>query len=155
MPVTNVNIVVLTGQDLLDLEKRFQKKIDKVNGCWLWLATINNSGYGQFSVDGKLYLAHRVSYELYKGPIPGELVVDHLCSVRHCVNPDHLEAISHLENVRRGNGDYLKYKTHCKKGHEFSTENTYICKNGKRHCRTCSRERMAERRKKELVNACD
>jgi hypothetical protein len=69
--------------------------------CWLWKRHINGTGYGMVR-DGKLRLAHRVYYERAKGPIPEGLTLDHLCRQRHCVNPDHLEAVTLKENIRRG-----------------------------------------------------
>lgn len=76
------------------------------SGCWLWIGPIKDTGYGRFSVrDGsawKTVIAHRYSYEAENGPIPEGLVIDHLCRMRCCVNPDHLEAITNEENIRRG-----------------------------------------------------
>ena len=111
------------------------------SGCWLWLGTTKPYGYGNFAYMGESWRAHRFSYEHFKGPITKGLEVDHLCRVRSCVNPDHLEAVTHLENVRRGRADYNKHKTHCPKGHPYNVENTRIYK-GWRKCRTCHREGM-------------
>jgi hypothetical protein len=86
--------------------------------------------------------AHRVSYELHKGPIPEGLVIDHLCRVRHCVNPDHLRAVTHAVNILAGVGRGALHarKTHCVNGHEFTAENTRLCEGGRRRrCRTCDR----------------
>lgn len=115
-------------------------------GCWLWTgATVR--GYGKLTRGGRgegHVLAHRLSYELLIGPIPDGLQIDHLCRVRNCVNPDHLEAVTQLENIRRApqvSGAY------CKHGHERTPENTYVRKDrpGYRHCRVCARE--AKRRR--------
>jgi hypothetical protein len=88
--------------------------------------------------------AHRVAYELFKGPIPAGMDLDHLCRVRCCCNPDHLEPVTRKENLRRGlNGQ----KTACYKGHPYTPENTYYRANtGKKQCRLCARE-MDRKRK--------
>lgn len=86
-----------------DIEARFWAKVDKTETCWLWTAAIRRrSGYGVFSHQARTMLAHRFAYELLVGPIPDGLVIDHLCRVRHCVNPDHLEPVTQRENLRRG-----------------------------------------------------
>lgn len=112
------------------------------NGCCLWTGPVDTHGYGRH---GKP-VAHRVIYELIVGPIPDGLELDHLCRVPRCVNPHHLEPVTHAENVRRGmagsvNGARLRAKTHCKRGHQFTSENTYVYPNGERECRTCARMR--------------
>jgi hypothetical protein len=87
-----------------DLQERFWSKVDKSgpNGCWLWTASARGaSGYGQFYWNGSMVGAHRVAYELCKGPVPDGLSIDHLCCVRLCVNPDHLEAVTCAENNLR------------------------------------------------------
>jgi hypothetical protein len=69
--------------------------------CWIWQRGLTRDGYGQTYVLSKAVRAHRLFYERFKGPVPRHLVVDHLCCVRSCVNPDHLEAVTHRENVIR------------------------------------------------------
>lgn len=87
--------------------QRFWEKVDKTATCWLWRGAINRNGYGNFlaggtRADGLRYQeAHIVSYELHRGPIPDGLELDHLCRVHHCVNPDHLEPVTHTVNMRR------------------------------------------------------
>lgn len=77
------------------------KFVDKTDDCWLWTGTINRKGYGQFKINYRYYVAHRVSFELAGGVIGDGLQVDHLCYVRHCVNPAHLEPVTPSENMRR------------------------------------------------------
>jgi hypothetical protein len=83
------------------------------------------------------YIAHRISYKEFIGPIPEGLVIDHKCRTRHCVNPDHLEPVTSLENTRRGNsGINMREKTHCPKGHNYSGTNN----RGQRKCNICMQE---------------
>lgn len=126
--------------------KRFWDKVQKTDGCWDWTAYKTKEGYGRIGINGRLYLAHRVSYEWVKGKIPEGLVIDHLCGNPSCVNPDHLESVTQKENTHRGKlVESLKKRssaqTHCKRGHEFTKENTYVCKRGIRNCRTCAKLR--------------
>jgi hypothetical protein len=85
---------------------RFWAKFHRApDGCWLWTATIDGTnGYARFAPHGRMIGAHRWSYETFVGAIPDGLVIDHLCRVRHCVNPLHLEAVTNAENIRRGSG---------------------------------------------------
>jgi len=113
------------------------------NGCWVWHRATDISGYGVYWDGEKQRKAHRHSYTMSKGPIPEGLQLDHLCRVRACVNPDHLEPVTGRENTLRG--DTLSAlnaaKTHCKRGHAFDEANTYHYR-GSRHCRTCRREQQ-------------
>ncbi len=134
-------------------EQRFWSKVNKTETCWLWMASSDHKGYGQFRLDGKNRKAHRVAYELLIGPIPDGLQIDHLCRVRHCVNPAHLEAVTCQENIRRGQtGAWGRATTHCPLGHPYDEANTYTW-HGMRNCRTCNREcaRRHYRRKKEAA----
>jgi hypothetical protein len=136
--------------------ERFWAKVDK-NGpvpsyaphlgpCWVWTAYIKPGGYGRLATGvGKNYVgAHVYSYELVKGAVPRGMVLDHLCRVPSCVNPDHLEVVTHADNIWRGYRAKLGVITHCRKGHPFTPENTYHrARSHKIDCRTCCRERMA------------
>lgn len=121
------------------LIKRFSQKIHKTDNCWIWLGCPTSWGYGQIREGNKYYKAHRLSYLIHKGEIPEGLVVDHLCSNRICVNPDHLEAVTQRTNVLRGIGltSQNAKKTECHIGHEFSSKNTYVDSKGHRHCKKC------------------
>lgn len=91
-----------TKQSRLNFRKRFLSKILKTPNCWIWKAYIGKNGYGEIGLgDRKLFLAHRISYELHKGKIPNGLHIDHLCFNRACVNPNHLEAVSQKVNNQR------------------------------------------------------
>lgn len=105
------------------------------DGCWIYTGTINNKGYG--TILGRA--AHRYFYEHLVGPIPKGLTIDHLCRVKACVNPTHLEPVTFSENTQRRPD---VNKTHCKHGHEMTPENTIIKRGGEnrtpiRNCRTC------------------
>lgn len=126
------------------LERFKSRYIPEPNsGCWLWTGTTMMNGYGVMSLGkrGKKMLAHRYSYEEYKGAIGDGLVLDHLCRVQCCVNPDHLEAVKQKVNVMRGIGIPVERKaqTHCVNGHEFTDSNTVV-RRGCRECRICVKE---------------
>ncbi len=119
--------------------KRFWSKVNKTSSCWLWTGLLRPDGYARFSVRGTPVYAHRFSAELNGLQLSPMLVLDHLCRVRNCVNPKHLEQTTQKENVRRGDaGRYNSDKTRCRNGHDFTPDNTYSI-NNHRACRTCLR----------------
>jgi hypothetical protein len=130
----------------------FEERVMRTDGCWLWTGSINVGGYGVVTVGGrsgkKLY-GHRIAYELFVGPVPDGMELDHLCRNRKCVRPDHLEAVTRQVNVVRGIGPSMLgaingAKTHCIRGHEFDEINTRIRPSGGRTCRACEKLRRVE-----------
>lgn len=135
-----------------DWELAFWAKVRETSdGCWLWTAGVDAGGYGQFGSrskgtrKGKTVRAHRIAYELVVGQIPEGLQLDHLCRVRRCVNPAHLEVVTLAENVRRG-GNAMKVT--CKHGHPIAGPgaDVYVDRHGRRHCRPCRARRLRELR---------
>lgn len=132
-----------TARPLLE---RFNEDYDILeNGCWEWRLS-RWRGYGQIGVPtgrsgSRTRQAHRVAYELFIGPIPEELTLDHLCRNKGCVNPEHLEPVTIGENVRRAldipRRNPQRDKTHCPAGHSYSGDNLRITKDGRRRCRKC------------------
>ena len=136
----------------IPVEKRFWARVQKTAGCWIWTgsAAVSRGGlrYGQISIGGrtdrKNHYVHVLSYRLHYGAdsIPDGHEIDHLCKNTLCVRPDHLEAVTHRENMRRGGSPagVNARKTHCPRDHEYTPENTRWYRN-KRKCKTCERER--------------
>lgn len=116
------------------------------SGCWLWQGAITSAGYGTTAVEGRTRGAHRVAYEAFVGPIPPGLQIDHLCRVRHCVNPDHLEPVTSLENTLRGALNV--YATgYCKSGHDVR-EVGLVPAGRHMRCKTCKRASATRAREK-------
>lgn len=124
-------------------------------GCWLWTGSLNEQGYGQVSYEGSMTHVHALLYKLLKGPVPEGKELDHFeCQVRRCANPDHVEPVTHAENVRRGKaGQANKAKTTCPRGHEYSSSNTYVYSDGRRECKTCNRTQRREGYWKKMEDA--
>jgi HNH endonuclease len=129
-------ITTTKTRDELFLDKIW---VDPFSGCWIWTAHITDFGYGQFWDGERLVGAHVYSYRRAKGPVPEGKDLDHLCRVRKCVCPDHLEPVTRQVNLLRGDTIPAKNaaKTHCDSGHEFTEENIYLAKNGSRCCKEC------------------
>lgn len=87
---------------LHDVQQRIAARvIASASGCWLWQGHLDRHGYGTICIDGRTSGAHRVAYAAWRGPIPVGLEIDHLCREPRCVNPEHLEPVTRLENMRR------------------------------------------------------
>ncbi len=134
------------------LPERIQAKIEPEpnSGCWLWNSARKASGHGQVHLGGKTRAAHRVVYELLVGPVPRGLELDHLCRTPECVNPDHLEPVTHAENM--GRGRLGKLYLVCKYGHAMTEENTYRFK-AQRRCRACLLARQRDVRRSGYYSA--
>lgn len=115
---------------------KFLSRVERTSTCWLWNGSINFYGYGTIFLSGKSVGAHRVAYELFRGSIPPNMQIDHLCYVKNCVFPDHLEVVTISENSRRMQAHYGRPKV-CRKGHPFDEINTCIRTNGRRFCKIC------------------
>ena len=151
------------------IHERFLKYVaQQPDGCWLWTGFQTGNGYGGFYVrslygrQGKVQ-AHRWAYTYYKGPIEPGKVIDHICQRKLCVNPDHLEVVTHSENLKRAHArkprgfpeqvarGVSKRKPvdqgyYCNSGlHEWTTENIWETKRGTRYCRPCKQARERER----------
>lgn len=133
---------------------RFMTHVAKAEpeDCWLWTGTKNHAGYGSFSVGRARRLgAHRWSYEHFVGAVPAGLELDHLCRVRHCVNPAHLEPVTRQENLRRGvRTEHMSMRTHCPRGHAYDEANTGWYK-ATRYCRACKVMQNRKQRAKVLA----
>lgn len=117
----------------------FWDRVDKRDdGCWLWLGPLTPKGYGRTYHKGRVQFVHRIAWSLSGRELADGLELDHLCRVRHCVNPDHLEPVTHRENTLRGDTVTARNaaKTHCVKGHRYTPDNTRMYR-GSRYCRTC------------------
>ncbi len=132
------------------IEERFWQRVlpEPNSGCWLWTGSISPNGYAVFWYRNKKnWTGHRYAYTSFKGPVPTGLDLDHKCRVRRCVNPDHLEPVTRLENLIRGDTKIGRSKRpHCPHGHEWNEKTTRINRDGSRHCRECFRLREAARR---------
>mgnify|MGYP001580768529 CR=1 FL=1 len=132
----------MTDKDSIRFESKF---IPEPNtGCWLWTDALTDKGYGKFWLIHRQYFSHVVSWERIYGRTPDGLELDHKCRMPACVNPQHLEPVTHRENILRGLRNIISInarKISCAQGHQFTSENTFINKHGHRQCRTCKRAR--------------
>lgn len=139
--------------------ERFWARVERglaTEDCWQWRGKLNDKGYGILWIRPKPAgptKAHRFAYELLIGPIPKGLEPDHRCRNRRCVNPDHLELVTHQVNLRRGEGGLIaairqRQKKHCAQGHAYDLINTYFTPDGRRECRICkqNRSQLSKRR---------
>ena len=134
--------------------------------CWIWTRGRFPNGYGQAWKHaqrtkptgryGRPIQAHRLVYEMYCGPVPGGMHLDHICRQRGCVNPAHLRVVTCRENVHAEQSKCLAAantaKTHCKRGHILEAENLYVYR-GSRHCKACRRDEKRVRRQRVALAA--
>lgn len=125
---------------------RLFARVEKTDSCWIWKGAITSHGYGILEINGRRFSAHRISFLLAGKVIPEGKQIDHLCRVRRCVNPDHMEAVTSRENTLRGL-PFRQRKTHCANGHEYTRETSYYLKKkpGSRMCRICIKLRNQSR----------
>lgn len=146
------------------IEDRVLDKFEAGDGCWRWKAASNHLGYGQIrsaqasGVRASIRMAHRVVYEMIRGPIPDGLELDHLCRNTSCVRPSHLEPVTHQENISRGDtrtNNALAARDVCKSGHPFDEKNTHMAigpSGPYRSCRSCKRIREQVRRDRQHID---
>ena len=116
------------------LDRLLARCVDR--GCWLFTGGVDGQGYPQVKAGKRVLIGHRLTYEEFIGPIPDGLTLDHLCEVKRCVNPWHMDPVPRGVNTNRFSGSNA-LKTHCRRNHEYTEENTYRS-GGKRRCRTCT-----------------
>lgn len=139
------------------LQRYWQSITFQTDGCWQWSGCIGRNGYGKLGHRGRTLLAHRLSYRIHVGSIPDGLELDHLCRNRWCVNPDHLEAVTHSVNVQRGNGPESARRrsanaTHCRNGHQITADSFFVLARTRagrptteRVCKACLAKRQVQR----------
>lgn len=144
-------------------ERLMAQRAIQPNGCWHFTGALLRSGYGRLYWQGRSQGTHRISYQLYVGPIPPGMTVNHkchdddsgcpagLCPHRRCFNPAHLEVVTHKKNLDNGKSCAAvnAAKTHCDSGHEFTLANTYIRADGCRTCRKCQAAAQDRYRKRQ------
>jgi hypothetical protein len=118
-------------------ETRLMTRVEVTDlGCWTWTGPLAPNGYGQINAWNKRWLVHRLAHTVMVGTIPDGYQVDHLCRVRNCINPEHLEAVTQAENLRRQGAAVEK----CPRGHAYTDSNTYRAPSSpsSRRCRICA-----------------
>jgi hypothetical protein len=129
------------------VEERFWSKVAKFESCWIWNGAKDETGHGRLKINCIQVSAHRVSYEWKHGSIPDGMDAHHKCFNPACVNPDHLQILTHSQHISL----HRPFKTHCKRGHEFTPDNLYNSKSGKKKCIKCSKINGIIRRDKRRV----
>jgi hypothetical protein len=120
---------------------RFKSKVvvSGDTGCWIWIGHVDRNGYGRFALNGRMRWAHICSYCLFVGDVPNGTELDHVCKTKRCVNPLHLEPVTHrvnMERADRGATVIHRQKTHCPQGHPYSGDNL-VTWGRYRYCRIC------------------
>lgn len=132
------------AQRFLEKYVILESKVFPDEPCWHWTAA-KGRNYAVISFEGKLKVAHKLAYELINGKVPTGFELDHVCKNSLCVNPLHLEAVTHSENCKRGSQSQVNKNrgaeiTHCPAGHAYAGENLYIKPNGRRECKACVKD---------------
>lgn len=137
-------------------------KVKRKNECWEWQSSISPQGYGKFSIDNYPYSAHVISYKYFNNDHDKNLVIDHICMNKKCVNPNHLRQVNYfISNTENTNGfAYINSKKKsCKNGHKFTNENTIIRKNKSgrayRKCKKCRTIENKRAKAREAIKADD
>jgi hypothetical protein len=138
---------------------RFMRRVRVTATCWLWTRRLDRLGYARTTIAGPRAGAHEASYRLFIGDIADGLEIDHLCRVRNCVRPDHLEAVTHQENMRRSrrrHANVTPRKPFCINGHAYTLDNTYWRESdGSYYCRECRKIENAQHRVNRRVRAAN
>ena len=128
------------------LERFWQKVAHEPNtGCYLWYGGADRFGYGRAWDGKKVVLAHRLAYELTRGPIQDGLELDHLCRIPACVNPDHLEAVTHRVNMTRSPAVWLRRQRVCSRGHTLTDHTKVYWEGTRRRCKACAKDKARKR----------
>jgi hypothetical protein len=131
----------LTEEEITKYRDRLLSKTKIVDGCIEFTGSVQTGGYGQMGIKGRPYLTHKLAYEWLIGEVPSGLELDHICRNKKCLNTEHLEPVTHSENlIRRGlKGKKINKpeRTHCRRGHRLTVENIYMRKNGVKQCQIC------------------
>ena len=147
------------GRPRTDPLSRFEKLYitEPNSGCWIWMGAIHSQGYGLFRFDPtkRSMFAHRIAYQLFVSDIPKPLQIDHLCRNRFCVNPKHMELVTLVENVLRGESPPAQKarQTHCQSGHRLGGDNAYRSQSHGRRCRECYNSWRRNRKQLRRENA--
>lgn len=134
----------------LSIDERFWSRLmESESGCWEWQEYVDEKGYGRFWDGARTIRAHQYAFAALVGDVPDGLELDHLCKNRRCANPYHLDPVTHEVNMARSDNIMLAFsdQTHCLRGHEFTTDNTYVKADGGRQCRDCSRVTREEKKR--------
>lgn len=124
------------GAPVRNTIETFWAQVEVTGACWLWTGGLTDEGYGYYWLSGRTYGAHRIAYNDLIGDVPPGMHLDHLCRIRNCVNPDHLEVVTPTVNSDRANR-YRAEADLCNHGHEWTPENTLALGDYSKRCRQC------------------
>ena len=150
-PIPTSQLPIPTAKDV----ERFMRRVEVTSSCWLMSGSQTRGGYVQFQYQGKRIMCHRFAYIAFEGDIPTDLEIDHLCRIKNCVNPDHLEPVTTKENLRRDPNNLSTInatKTQCIRQHDLA--DAYLMPNGERRCLHCAKinnRLLYERNRKQVL----